>query len=136
MVRAPSPVTASTRVPPAPRWNAFGCSPSSRCHGMLADPHARLVDGVVGDPVVHDRGGEAGQGVERVLGGERVDDVAHRVGRGQAGVVAAVDGLEVAAQRDVDGQVAQRVALAPADDLDDADLRLAVLVGAEHQLPR
>ena len=99
---------------------------------VLAQAHGGELHRFEAGEVARQRGGEVRQGLQRVLGGEGVDDVAHRVGGRQAGVVAVdVDRLEVPAQGDVGGQVAQQVALRAARDLDDADLGLAVRVGAE-----
>src|SRR4029078_4408245 len=74
---------------------------------------------------------------------ERVDGVAHRVGREQTGVFARrVRGGEVALERHVDRQVAEVVAIGAARDLHEANARLAVAVPAkdgghgQSQLPR
>ena len=65
--------------------------------------------------------------LDRMLLGQRVHHVAHRVGGQQAGVVSIdVRGLEVALEPHVDGEVAQVVAAGPARDLDQADLGLSV----------
>ncbi len=78
---------------------------------------------------------EALERAERGVGGERVDGVAHGVGREDGGVVARdVGGGEVAAHADADRQVAEHVALRAALDLDQAHALLAVGVLAEHDL--
>ena len=80
-------------------------------------------------------------GVAQLEGlGAGVDGVAHGVGRHDVRVVAGEVGRrEVAGEQDVDPVVVQLVALGPALDAHDADVRLAVPAVAElchRQLPR
>jgi len=74
---------------------------------MLDDVHSRARHaGSDGDEVLDQAQREGFDLVDRTLLGQRVDGVAHRVGRQQSGVVPIdVGGLELALQRDVDAQV-------------------------------
>jgi hypothetical protein len=104
--------------------------------GVLAQAGGGAAHAFVPEEVLHQVRAEGGHGVERLVGGERVDDVPHGVGRDQAGVVATrVHGLEVPFERDVDREVAKAAILA---HLHQPNLGLAVAVGAEWhaQLPR
>ena len=95
---------------------------------MLDDVHARAGDARAGrEEVLDEPPSERLDLVDRMLLGQRVDGVAHRVGSEQAGVVSLdVRGVEVALEPDVDREVAQVVAVGPARDLDEADLGLSV----------
>jgi hypothetical protein len=91
--------------------------------GLLADRDGRGGHPPVAEEVLDERRAERRERVQRVIGGEPVDDVAHRVGGHQAGVVVArVRSFEVALEHDVDGQVAQAVPLRAASELDQAHL--------------
>ena len=137
---------AAWRTPqPSARRRARARRPR-RAARRLAEPVPRVLaqaDGGVLDRAEAGKcspaGGVVRQRVQRVVGRERVDDVAHRVRGGQAGVVALdVDGVEVARQLDLGGEVAQHVALRAALELEDAHLGLAVgrRRGSIVQLPR
>src|SRR5918992_6376023 len=74
--------------------------------GVLAQAGERAGHARIREEVLREGACEGWQRVERALGGERVNDVAHRVGGDQAGVVAlGVDGIEVALEHHVDGEV-------------------------------
>ena len=85
------------------------------------------------DEVTREREAEVLDRVEGALGRERVDGVLHRV-RGQDRGVVALDVriLEVPLETHRDGEVLQVVPVRPPRHLDQADARLAVGVGAEH----
>ena len=71
--------------------------------------------------------------IDRILPGERIHRVLHRIGR-QAGrvVTVRVNRLERAFERDAHGQVHDFVRPAPAADLQQPHVRFAVSIPGEH----
>ena len=110
---------------------AWGCSTP-----VDADPLQRLLDqadgrpldvGVMLEEVARQRRAEALDRLERVLLGQRVGDVLHRVRRDDQAVVAGgVRAGEIPFELDLDRQLADVVAVGPARDLRQPDPRLAV----------
>jgi hypothetical protein len=101
--------------------------------GLLDDVDAHGQGcGVLLDEVLANGEGELLVVAGGVVAGEGVDGVAHGVGGQNARVVAfGVAGGEVALEGDVDGEVAQLVAVAAAGQLEDADVEFAVAVLTE-----
>ena len=99
---------------------------------MLADRDRGDRDLVVAEEVTGQDLAEVLDRSAEVLGCQRVDRVLHRVGRDDAGVVAAgVREREVALERDGHGQVADPMTIGLTDELDQADRRLAIAVRTE-----
>src|SRR5207253_1507093 len=101
--------------------------------GVLGDEDGGGVDvGVAVDEVAAEGPGEAFDVGQRVVAGDGVDGVLHRVGRDDFRVVAVgVGGLEGAFELDVDGELLELVDVGAAGDLGQADLGLAVGVLGE-----